>query len=53
MFGPGDIIDPSEKFLEAKETGATLDPRTAGAGSIERSGSPAVSFTLSAFNSRD
>jgi hypothetical protein len=26
VFEPGDIIDPSEKFLEAKETSATLDP---------------------------
>ena len=26
MFEPGDIIDPSEKFLEAKETSATWDP---------------------------
>ena len=26
MFEPGDIIDPSEKFLEAKENSATLDP---------------------------
>lgn len=26
MFESGDIIDPSDKFLESKETSATLDP---------------------------
>ena len=26
MFEPGDIIDPSEKFLETKEDNTTLDP---------------------------